>query len=112
MIRGGHHLGDKNFYPKNAEEHSDEEVIEAFIAQHYLRHGIPRQIIAGVKIDTGPLEEALSTQAGRKVQITTNPIGARRTWLEMAWKNARLGAEQTVSFQSTQEARAPALPAA
>src|SRR5690349_19522179 len=41
MIRGGHHLGDKNFFPRNAEASTEDEVDEAFLAQHYLRHGIP-----------------------------------------------------------------------
>jgi excinuclease ABC subunit C len=109
MIRGGHHLGDKNFFPRNAEGWSEDEVLEAFIAQHYLRHGIPRQIVVGARFQTEALEEALNAQAGRKVQINTNPTGARRVWLEMASKNARLGAEQSVSLQSTQETRLAAL---
>jgi excinuclease ABC subunit C len=109
MIRGGHHLGDKNFFPRNAEASSDDEVLEAFLAQHYLRHGIPRQIVVGAHFDTAVLEEALATQAGHKVQINTNPSAARRAWLEMALKNARFGAEQAASLQSTQENRLAAL---
>ena len=109
MIRGGHHLGDKNFFPRNAEEFSEDEVLEAFLAQHYLRHGIPRQIVVGASFDAAPLEEALAAQAGRKVQINTNATGPRRVWLEMAAKNAQLGAEQAASSQSTQEARLAAL---
>ena len=109
MIRGGHHLGDKNFFPRNAEEWSENEVLEAFLAQHYLRHAIPRQIIVGARFDTRAFEEALSTQAGHKVHINMNPTGARRVWLEMALKNAQLGAEQAVSSHSTQEARLAAL---
>ena len=109
MIRGGHHLGDKNFFPRNAEDSGEEEVVEAFLAQHYLRHGIPRQIVAGARFDTAALEEALSVQAGRKVQVNTNPSATRRAWLEMAQKNARIGAEQAVSLQSTQETRLAAL---
>ena len=109
MIRGGHHLGDKNFFPRNAEAFSEDEVLEAFLAQHYLNHGIPRQIVVGGDFDAAPLEEALTTQAGRKVQINLNPTAARRVWLEMAAKNARFGAEQAVSSQSTQEARLAAL---
>ena len=109
MIRGGHHLGDKNFFPRNAEEWSENEVLEAFLAQHYLRHAIPRQIVVGSPFETHALEEALSTQAGRKVHINMNPTGARRMWVEMALKNAQLGAEQAVSSHSTQEARLAAL---
>jgi len=109
MIRGGHHLGDKNFFPRNAEGWSEDEVLEAFLAQHYLRHGIPRQIVAGAKFDPAPLEEALAAQAGRKVQISMNPTASRRAWLEMAWKNALLGAEQAASMHSTQETRLAAL---
>jgi len=109
MIRGGHHLGDKNFFPRNAEGWSEDEVLEAFLAQHYLRHGIPRQIVAGAKFDPAPLEEALAAQAGRKVQINMNPTASRRAWLEMAWKNALLGAEQAASLHSTQETRLAAL---
>jgi excinuclease ABC subunit C len=109
MIRGGHHLGDKNFFPRNAEEASDEAVLETFVGQHYLRHAIPRQVIVGARLDPAPLVEALTAQAGRRVQVTVNPTGARRVWLEMACKNARLGAEQAASLHSTQEARLTAL---
>jgi excinuclease ABC subunit C len=109
MIRGGHHLGDKNFFPKNAEERSEDEVVEAFLSQHYLRHGIPRQIVARAAFNAAPVEEALQMQAGRKVHVNLNPTGARRAWLDMALKNARLGAQQAVSLQSTQESRLAAL---
>jgi excinuclease ABC subunit C len=109
MIRGGHHLGDKNFFPRNAEGSDEDEVLEAFLTQHYLRHGVPRQIVVGARFDTAPLEEALATQSGHRVQINTNPTAARRAWLEMALKNARFGAEQAASLQSTREARLAAL---
>src|SRR4029079_8488407 len=66
MIRGGHHLGDKNFFPRNADNSTDEEVIEAFLAQHYLRHGIPPHIIAGTAIEVEGFEQVLGEQGGRK----------------------------------------------
>jgi excinuclease ABC subunit C len=109
MIRGGHHLGDKNFFPRNADDCTDEEIIEAFLAQHYLRHGIPPQIVVGAAIEAGGFEQILSEQAGRKVQIATHPVGRRRAWLEMALKNAQLGAAQTLGLQATQEARLAAV---
>jgi excinuclease ABC subunit C len=109
MIRGGHHLGDKNFYPRNADEASDEQVLEAFVAQHYLDHGVPGHIVIGADLEPGVLEQLLGEHAGRKVHITTRPSGARRTWLDMAARNALLGAEQTAGLQATQEARLAAL---
>ena len=109
MVRGGRHLGDKNFYPSNAEGSSDEEVIEAFLAQHYSRHALPTQLVVGGAIDVGPFETMLSEQAGRKVQITAQPAGMRRAWLEMAIKNAQLGAAQTLGLQATQQARLSSL---
>ncbi|HSQ03057.1 MAG TPA: excinuclease ABC subunit UvrC, partial [Burkholderiales bacterium] len=109
MIRGGHHLGDKNFFPRNAEEASDEQVLEAFVAQHYLDHGVPGQIVIGANLDPDMFDPLLAQHAGRKVRITTHPSGARRTWLDMATRNAELGAGQTAGLQATQEARLAAL---
>jgi excinuclease ABC subunit C len=109
MIRGGHHLGDKNFFPRNAEDATDEQLLEAFVAQHYLQHTVPPQIVIGAKLETAALETMLSEQASRRVHINANPYGTRRTWLDMALKNAQLGAEQTAGLQATQEARVVAL---
>ncbi|MGQ0524229.1 MAG: excinuclease ABC subunit UvrC, partial [Betaproteobacteria bacterium] len=109
MVRVGRHLGDKNFYPSNAEGSTDEEVIEAFLAQHYSRHGLPTQLVVGGAIDAEAFENMLGEQAGRRVQIITQPVGMRRAWLEMASKNAQLGAAQTLGLQATQEGRLSAL---
>jgi excinuclease ABC subunit C len=109
MVRGGRHLGDKNFYPTNAEGSGDDEVIEAFLAQHYSRHALPPHLVVGAAIDVGPFEIMLSEQANRKVQITTQPVGTRRAWLEMAIKNAQLGAAQTLGLQATQQTRLSSL---
>lgn len=109
MVRGGRHLGDKNLYPSNAEGSTEQEVIEAFLAQHYTRHGVPMQLVVGAAIDVHAFETVLGEQAGRKVQIIVQPVGMRRAWLEMAGKNAQLGAAQTLGLQATQETRLSAL---
>lgn len=109
MIRGGHHLGDKNFFPRNADDCSAEQVIEAFVLQHYLQHSVPSHIVVGAKVAAQPLERLLSERAGRTVQITIQPAAARKAWLEMAARNAQLGAGQTLGLQATQEARLTAL---
>jgi len=109
MIRGGRHLGDKNFFPRNAEDSSPEQVVEAFVQQHYLQHGVPSQIIVGAKIDVSAFEPLLSERAGRKVRINMNPGGAHKAWLEMATRNAQFGAGQALGQLATQEARLSAL---
>jgi len=109
MIRGGRHLGDKNFYPRNADDCSPEQVLEAFMLQHYLEHGVPPQIVVGARLEVQPLEQLLAERAGHKVRITANPGGARKAWLEMAVRNAELGAGQALGLLATQEARLTAL---
>lgn len=109
VIRGGRHLGDRNFFPRNAEECEPHQVLEAFVLQHYLQHGVPAQIVVGGELDARVLEPLLSEKAGRNVKIHSNPGGARGVWLEMAVRNAQLGAAQSMSSQSSQEARLAAL---
>jgi excinuclease ABC subunit C len=109
MIRGGRHLGDKNFHPRNADDANPEQVLEAFMLQHYLQHGVPPQIVVGARVEVRPLEQLLKERAGHKVRITVNPGGARKAWLEMAVRNAELGAGQALGLLATQEARLNAL---
>ncbi len=109
MIRGGHHLGDKNFFPRNAAGHDAPQIVEAFVSQHYLNHGAPPVIVVGPNIPRVMLERFLSDQTGHKVQLVVNPAGERRVWLEMAAKNAALGAQQQLGLHATQEARLQAL---
>jgi excinuclease ABC subunit C len=109
MIRGGRHLGDKNFYPRNADDCSPEQVLEAFVLQHYLQHGVPPQIVVGARLEVRPLERLLAERAGHKVRITVKPGGARKAWLAMAVRNAELGAGQALGLLATQEARLTAL---
>ena len=109
MIRGGRHLGDHNHYPKHADAVDDDQVIEAFISQHYQHHGVPPLILARQVRDAEALASMLGELAGHKVQIIMRPTGPRRVWLEMAEKNAGIGAAHTASLQANQEARLAAL---
>ncbi len=109
MIRGGRHLGDKSFFPKNADGCDAVTALEAFLAQHYIGRSAPPLIIVSEKLDDTMLAALLAEQAKRKVQISANPIGERRVWLRMALENARLAITQRLGQQSTQEARLQAL---
>ena len=105
MIRGGRHLGDKSFFPQNAEGCEPPAVVEAFLTQHYLNRSVPNLIIVGEKVRRETLQSLLSEQTGHKVVINANPIGERRIWLDMAMENARLALEQMLSRQASQEVR-------
>ena len=109
MIRGGHHLGDKNFFPRNAGGHELPQIVEAFISQHYASGGAPPLIVIGSEITGESLAPFLSEQSSHKVQLVVNPAGERRVWLDMALKNAQLGAQQQLSLHASQEARLLAL---
>ena len=109
MVRGGRHLGDKSFFPQNAEGYDSPAAVEAFLAQHYLNRGVPPVIIVGEKIHRETLQILLTEQCGHKVAISLNPISERRIWLEMATENARLALKQMLERQISQEERLQAL---
>src|SRR5690606_28810220 len=109
MIRGGRHLGDKTFFPQNAQEYDLSAILETFVAQHYLQRSTPPLIILGEKINATLLQDLLSEQAGHKTTPTTNPIADRRKWLDMATRNAQLALQQRISQQAGQENRLQAL---
>ncbi|WP_090959547.1 excinuclease ABC subunit UvrC [Nitrosospira sp. Nsp18] len=109
MVRGGRHLGDKSFFPQNAEGYDPPEMVEAFLTQHYFNRSVPNLIIVGEKVQRDILQAALAEQSGHKVVINCNPIGERRMWLDMAAENARLALEQMLSRQASQEERLQAL---
>lgn len=109
MIRGGRHLGDKSFFPQNADDYTPANVVEAFLAQHYLNRSAPPLIILGEKIERETLQQLLTEQCGHKITIQVNPIGEKRVWLDMATENARLALQQMMSRQANQEKRLLAL---
>ncbi|HOY86339.1 MAG TPA: excinuclease ABC subunit UvrC [Methylotenera sp.] len=109
MIRGGRHLGDRSYMPKNSDGETLEASMSAFLAQHYTAQNTPPLIVIGIKIETAVLEEVLSQQAGRKVKINTNPIGDKRVWLKMAQTNAELALGQRAATSANQDAKLIAL---
>ncbi|MDP3140275.1 MAG: excinuclease ABC subunit UvrC, partial [Methylotenera sp.] len=62
MIRGGRHLGDRSYMPKNTDGETLETSMAAFLAQHYVAQNTPPLIVVGVKIETEIIEQVLSEQ--------------------------------------------------
>ena len=97
MIRGGRHVGDRSFFPANAEGAAPGEVIAAFLEQHYLEQPLPGLVIASEPVEL------------ENIQAVTPQHGERRVWLDMAHKNAELAIAQRVRDRTTQETRLAAL---
>lgn len=109
MIRGGQQLGDKTFFPLQADADDLGSVLEAFLMQHYLNKSVPARLICSPAIATDTLSTVFSEQANRKVVINTRPTGMRRVWLQMAQKNALLALNLRAGQEANQSARYQAL---
>jgi excinuclease ABC subunit C len=125
MVRGGRHLGDRAYFPTHVEDAAavqgfDEagdtlpglpvevQVLEAFIAQHYLGVPVPPALITSEPVSRD-LVEALSEQSGVRISAVHNPREQRRLWLEMAQKNAGLQLARLLAEEGSQQARTQAL---
>ena len=135
MVRGGRHLGDRPFFPTHvedaaawsggdaldtgegidaeptpgdAEHRVHVQVLEAFIAQHYLDGGVPPLLVLSHVVDKG-LIEALSRQAGSRVTAQHQPREPRRAWLDMCIKGAALRLAQLLAEEGSQQQRTRAL---
>ena len=109
MIRGGRHLGDKSFFPKNSQDAELVETVEAFLTQYYVTQNTPPMIVCGVEIDGKSFEQVFSERAERKVKIISNPIGDKKVWLKMAQTNAELSLGQRAATSANQAAKLIAL---
>ena len=131
MIRGGRHLGDRPYFPAHvddataidnalAEEGGEApksadpaervavQVLEAFIAQHYLGVAMPHTLVTSHPVGK-PLLDALTEQIGTKVNAVHHPREHRRIWLEMAQKNADIALARLLAEEGSQQARTRAL---
>ncbi|MDZ7892583.1 MAG: excinuclease ABC subunit UvrC [Rhodoferax sp.] len=122
MVRGGRHLGDRPYFPVHVEDASvmdvtDEgasaqpvevQVLEAFIAQHYLQVPMPSVLVVSEPVSKA-LMQALAEQTGVKAAAVHQPREQRRAWLEMAQTNAALQLARLLSEEGSQQARTRAL---
>ena len=109
-IRGGRHVGDKNFFPdtRHDPDPNGQDYAEAFAAQHYLGKTKPDLVISNFRLPES-LQEAVSSEHGKAVQFVSNTRGERKVWLDMAVQNARLALSRHLLQNSSQIRRTAAL---
>lgn len=111
MVRGGRHLGDRSFFPTQADGESRADVMTAFIAQHYLENPLPPVLVCSESLADENLLALLNDQqpARIKTRLQTRPQGVRRTWLDQAMRNAEFSLARTLSESASRAARTRAL---
>ncbi|MDP2562571.1 excinuclease ABC subunit UvrC [Psychrobium sp. 1_MG-2023] len=114
FIRNGKVLGSRSYYPKIPKGTESAELYSAFILQFYLNSSagrqIPRQVLHNCDtLDQQGIGEALSSEAGYKVQLHHNTRGERAKLVDMAQRNARIGLESKLAQKGTQLQRITAL---
>ena len=122
MVRGGRHLGDRPYFPTHVDDAQalqaledgevarpvEVQVLEAFLAQHYIGVPVPPLLILSAPVDKA-LIAALTEQSGVKISAVHQPREHRRAWLEMAEKNAQLQLARLLAEEGSQQARTRAL---
>ncbi len=109
FVRGGRNLGSVNFFPR-AGLAEREGLLSSFIAQYYLSHDAPAEIIVDVALDeVDLLETSLSDHAKHPIRIRHKVRGQRVRWLAMARNNAEIGLRMKHASQASVAAQLQAL---
>ncbi|OUS32814.1 excinuclease ABC subunit C [Thalassotalea sp. 42_200_T64] len=111
FIREQKILGSKSFFPNIPADTTDEEIISAFIAQHYLGEDveqgkIAREIILPMVIESQTEFAALlSKQVSREVKVSAKVRSERSRYLKLANTNAENSLNVKNSHKESMQAR-------
>lgn len=90
-FRNGRNVGGRSLFPKNADsEHSDSDLIDAFLGQFYQDHRPPRSLIVAIApSESDILTRVLTERRSGPVEVKWRVRGERAKWLHMANENAK-----------------------
>jgi excinuclease ABC subunit C len=94
--------------PSPAVRSTEVQVLEAFLAQHYLGQAVPPLLVLSHAVDE-TLIEALAQHAGTRVRAVHQPREQRRIWLDMAIKGAGIALARLLAEEGSQRERTRAL---
>ncbi|TGV08029.1 excinuclease ABC subunit UvrC [Alcaligenaceae bacterium 429] len=105
MVRGGRHLGDRAFFPTQVQDDTPEDVLAAFISQHYIERPLPPVLVVSHRLLDTAILDMLKEQTGKETRLLIRPQGVRKAWLEQALKNGELALTRRLNESMTKAAR-------
>ncbi len=90
FFRAGSNFGNRAYFPSHDKDTEDGDLLSAFLGQFYDDKPPPRLVLLSHPIaETALMAEALSTRAGRRVELLVPQRGSKRKLIEHATANAR-----------------------
>lgn len=96
FIRSGQNCGNAPFFPKQAEDATDIEVLEAFLGSFYATHIPPREIAVSQPLEN---KEFLEKAIGAKINAYSQ--GNKAKIIQMAVENARASLERKIAMEAS-----------
>ena len=95
FVRGSKMVGREHYFFQDIREMEDKEIISGFIKQYYIdSQNLPNKIMVREELeDQQAIEQWLSKEAGRKVEIKAPKKGEKLRFVEMADNNAKITLE-------------------
>lgn len=95
FVRGSKMVGREHYFFQDIREMEDKEIISGFIKQYYIdSQNLPNKIMIREELeDQQAIEQWLSKEAGRKVEIKSPKKGEKLRFVEMADNNAQITLE-------------------
>ena len=99
FVRQSKMIGRENFFWNDLVDLEEKEILSSFVKQYYLNNeNIPSKIMVSEEIeDKELLEEILTKQAGRKVEIRHPQKGEKLRFVEMAKNNAKVSLDNKIN---------------
>jgi excinuclease ABC subunit C len=103
FFRSFQNWGNRAYYPKADRSHEAPEILASFMAQFYDDKPVPDLVLLSHEIEERELlEEALSTLAGRRIEVAVPQRGEKKTLVEHAVSNAREALGRKMAESSSQ----------
>ena len=92
FVRGSKMVGREHYFFNDLKDVDDEEIVSGFIKQYYIdSQNLPNKIMIRQELeDKNAIEEWLTKEADRKVEIKTPKKGEKLRFIDMADNNAKI----------------------